>query len=133
LLGLYGPNQAADCLVTRINDAGNTEMIAIKRGDVGLWAMPGGMVDKKETARHAAIREFKEEAIDKSNISADVMTKLESLLQNSGSAAWVGYVDDPRNTDISWMEVSVKSSLHFQHVTNTDYHFRTDHVLPFSH
>ena len=106
LLGKYGPNQAADALITRYNSQNNLEMIAVKRGDNGAWAIPGGMVNKNESARHAAIRELFEESLDTSDGYKEVNAKLDKLLREGRAAVYIGYVDDPRNTDISWMEVS---------------------------
>ena len=70
-LGKWGPNQAADPIVTRWNPDDPDELqvpgpypspspsanpspnpnqvVAIKRGDTGDWALPGGMVDDGET------------------------------------------------------------------------------------
>jgi ADP-ribose pyrophosphatase len=45
LLGNYGPNFAADPIVTRLGD-GVLEVAAIKRSDTGEWAIPGGMAAK---------------------------------------------------------------------------------------
>ena len=49
-LGKWGPNQAADPIVTRFNPEvpGELQMVAIKRKDTGDWALPGGMVDDGE-------------------------------------------------------------------------------------
>ena len=50
-LGKWGPNQAANPIVTRWNPEAPHELqvIAIKRKDTGDWALPGGMVDDGET------------------------------------------------------------------------------------
>jgi len=108
LLGKYGPNQAADALVTRFNESGALEMIAISRRDANIWAMPGGMVDGKEAANHASCREFFEEACAWKNPTehAKVKEKLEKLFMEDAAVGYVGYVDDPRNTDNAWMETS---------------------------
>lgn len=37
------------------------EVCLVKRSDNGLWALPGGCMERGETARQCAIREFKEE------------------------------------------------------------------------
>eukprot|EP00964_Phaeocystis_antarctica_P147051 scaffold113532_cov39-Phaeocystis_antarctica.AAC.1 len=49
-LGKWGPNQAADPIVTRFNPEvpGELQVVAIKRKDTGDWALPGGMVDDGE-------------------------------------------------------------------------------------
>ena len=45
LLGQWGPNHAADPIVTRTEPlSGQLQVLAIKRKDTGQWALPGGMV-----------------------------------------------------------------------------------------
>jgi len=105
MLGKYGPNEAADALVTRFSDNNKLQMVAVKRRDNGVWAIPGGMVNKKETARQAAHREFLEEACA-TGIPEQIKQELQKLFSKGGSAVYIGYVDDPRNTDYAWMEVS---------------------------
>ena len=63
-LGKWGPNHAADPIVTRYDPARpqQIQMVAIKRGDTGEWAIPGGMVDPGESVSVTVKREFKEEA-----------------------------------------------------------------------
>lgn len=108
LLGKYGPNFAADPLVTRFDpNTGNLQMVAIQRGDTKEWAIPGGMVDEGETVSVTLKREFTEEARNlKDEEQKEVQEKLDDLFQKNGVPVYIGYVDDPRNTDIAWMEVS---------------------------
>jgi len=47
------------CDVFVVNE--KNEILLIKRTDNGLWAMPGGCNDLKETPKECAIRECKEE------------------------------------------------------------------------
>ena len=61
LLGKWGPNHAADPIVTRYLGS-QLQMVAIKRNDTGDWAIPGGMVDEGETVSVTLKREFTEEA-----------------------------------------------------------------------
>jgi ADP-ribose pyrophosphatase len=91
LLGKWGPNFAADPIVTRINDDGKLEMIVVKRKDTGEWAIPGGMVDRGERLTATLQRELGEET----SINLDF---------KQADPVYQGYVDDPRNTDNSWME-----------------------------
>uniref|UniRef100_A0A7E4VEJ4 Nudix hydrolase domain-containing protein n=1 Tax=Panagrellus redivivus TaxID=6233 RepID=A0A7E4VEJ4_PANRE len=100
ILGRWGPNHAADPIVSRIVD-GKLQFVAIQRSDTGEWAIPGGMVDAGETVSATLKREFTEEALN--NVSAEA---LEDLWKN-GTTLYEGYVDDPRNTDNAWMETSV--------------------------
>ena len=64
LLGKWGPNHAADPIVTRWNPEKpkQLQMVAIKRKDTGDWAIPGGMVDEGEKVSVTLKREFTEEA-----------------------------------------------------------------------
>jgi ADP-ribose pyrophosphatase len=63
LLGKWGPNHAADPIVTRHHpQTGKLQMVAIKRKDTSVWAIPGGMVDAGETVGDTLRREFAEEA-----------------------------------------------------------------------
>lgn len=96
LLGKWGPNFAADPIVTRVNPrTGNLEMLAIRRKDNGQWAIPGGMVDPGEAVTATLAREFHEEAGVKLDMS-------------DAKLIYEGMVDDRRNTDNAWMETTVK-------------------------
>lgn len=119
LLGRFGPNHAADPLVTRWkkDEAGNRvkdaqghdvlEFVAIKRGDTGEWAIPGGMVEAGDTVSLTLRKEFGEEALNSLEATPEEKSKIEALLNKlfaNGAEVYSGYVDDPRNTDNSWME-----------------------------
>ncbi|XP_076301128.1 ADP-ribose pyrophosphatase, mitochondrial [Lasioglossum baleicum] len=120
LLGRWGPNHAADPIVTRwkqttskeleINKCSNKpilQFVAIQRRDSGEWAIPGGMVDPGETVSITLKREFMEEAlnsIEKDEISRNELEKSLKDFFEKGEEIYKGYVDDPRNTDNSWME-----------------------------
>ncbi|MGA7826198.1 MAG: NUDIX domain-containing protein [Geobacteraceae bacterium] len=96
LLGKWGPNYAADPIITRINrPSGTMEMLAIQRKDNGQWAIPGGMVDKGEEVTRTLSRELQEE------------TGV-TLSMEDGRIIYRGYIDDPRNTDHAWMETTAK-------------------------
>jgi len=109
LLGKWGPNFAADPIVTRFSpkEQGVLQIVAIKRADTGEWALPGGMVDPGESVSVAVRREFTEEA---GNIPSEegraIFKKHAENLFKSGEVAYTGYVDDPRNTDCAWMETT---------------------------
>ena len=63
LLGRWGPNQAADPIVTRDHPtSGKLQVVAIWRKDTGVWALPGGMVNDGDTVSVVVRREFKKEA-----------------------------------------------------------------------
>uniref|UniRef100_A0A8D2AMS4 ADP-ribose pyrophosphatase, mitochondrial n=1 Tax=Sciurus vulgaris TaxID=55149 RepID=A0A8D2AMS4_SCIVU len=121
LLGRWGPNHAADPILTRWKrDAkGNTvihpvsgknvlQFVAIKRKDCGEWAIPGGMVDPGEKISTTLKREFGEEAMNslqKSRAERQELEKdLHRLFSQEHFVVYQGYVDDPRNTDNAWME-----------------------------
>lgn len=116
LLGKYGPNYAADPILTRFNpETGNLEMVVIQRNDTKEWAIPGGMVDAGETVSIALKREFMEETQGDNESGDDdhdhedqklVREKLAALFDSGGLQVYRGYVDDPRNTDIAWMETT---------------------------
>jgi len=118
LLGRWGPNHAADPVVTRWKrDNKNTvvikngkkvlEFVAIKRKDGGAWAIPGGMVDPGENVSVTLKREFGEEAMNTIEQSEEERNKIEKQINElfkHGLEVYKGYVDDPRNTDNAWME-----------------------------
>lgn len=96
LLGKWGPNYAADPIITRINRETNSiELLAVQRKDNGQWAIPGGMVDKGEEVTRTLARELREET----GVELDMAR---------GTLTYRGYVDDPRNTDHAWMETTAR-------------------------
>ncbi|XP_039753454.1 ADP-ribose pyrophosphatase, mitochondrial isoform X2 [Pararge aegeria] len=111
VLGRWGPNHAADPVVTRWKRLNNKEsilqFIAIKRRDTGEWALPGGMVDPGEKVAATAIREFQEEAMNSFEATEDEKDQWKEKFEqffSGGTEIYSGYVDDPRNTDNAWME-----------------------------
>ncbi|XP_035691921.1 ADP-ribose pyrophosphatase, mitochondrial-like [Branchiostoma floridae] len=120
LLGKWGPNHAADPIVTRwkVSSSGQVEkhpksgdpilqFVAIKRGDTGEWAIPGGMVDAGETVSLTLKREFGEETMNSLLATPEEKKEIENNLAklfSHGAEVYRGYVDDPRNTDNAWME-----------------------------
>lgn len=120
VLGRWGPNHAADPIVTRWkrNNDGVLEIdkntkkqviqfVAIQRRDCMEWAIPGGMVDPGETVSATLKREFMEEAmnlLESDTIKRNEMEiSINKFFQN-GTEIYKGYVDDPRNTDNAWIE-----------------------------
>ena len=115
-LGRWGPNHAADPIVTRWkrNEQGKIvaglkgnilQFVSICRKDNLQWAIPGGMVDAGENVSETLRREFNEEALDGFDPKerSDVSAAIEKLF-SKGVTVYQGYVDDPRNTDNAWME-----------------------------
>ncbi|KAK6967529.1 ADP-ribose pyrophosphatase mitochondrial [Biomphalaria glabrata] len=116
-LGRWGPNHAADPIVTRWkmeddkpvlkNGKRVAQFISVQRKDNGQWALPGGMVDPGEEVTETVRREFGEEALDSMNLSGAEKEKMEAVIDeffHNGTVIYKGYVDDPRNTDNAWME-----------------------------
>ncbi|XP_071850112.1 ADP-ribose pyrophosphatase, mitochondrial-like isoform X2 [Apostichopus japonicus] len=120
LLGKWGPNHAADPIVTRwkrdkkgkqILDPTSgkpvLQFVSIMRKDSGVWAIPGGMVDAGERVSVTLKREFGEEALNSIDIPDKERKSTEkeiAALFKHGYEVYRGYVDDPRNTDNAWME-----------------------------
>ncbi|XP_021574503.1 ADP-ribose pyrophosphatase, mitochondrial isoform X2 [Carlito syrichta] len=121
LLGRWGPNHAADPIITRWkrDSSGNKilhpvsgkhilQFVAIKRKDCGEWAIPGGMVDPGEKISATLKREFGEEALNSLQKSGaekrEIEEQLHKLFSQEHLVIYKGYVDDPRNTDNAWME-----------------------------
>lgn len=89
-LGKWGENAAADPVVIAGSGA-DRRILLIKRGDIGVWALPGGMVDPGETAPAAVVRELQEETgVDLRGQAPDAILRQ-------------GYVADWRNTDHAWV------------------------------
>lgn len=119
LLGRYGPNHAADPIVTRFlrNAEGELQMdehnrpivqfVSIKRTDNGEWALPGGMVEPGTSVSKTLKAEFGEEALNALEATKeelmDIKAKLD-LFFSDGAEIFRGIVNDPRNTDNAWME-----------------------------
>ena len=108
-LGKWGPNQAADPIVTRWNPEKPDELqvVAIRRKDTGDWALPGGMVDDGEKVSVTVKREFKEEAGTLPTAAEQARCHiLIDRLFASEKVVYKGYVDDPRSTDNAWIETT---------------------------
>lgn len=118
-LGRWGPNHAADPIVTRwkvadgrrvIHDETDKpvlQFVCIQRRDSGEWAIPGGMVDPGERVTATLQREFLEEALNALEMTPAQREQSEHQLRElfkGGVEVYSGYVDDPRNTDNAWME-----------------------------
>jgi len=105
----WGPNHAADPIVTKTDQDGHVYMVAIKRKDNGQWAIPGGMVDPGEKVSATLRREFEEEAgaVETEEEKKHLSELLNQLFSEKNSKRiYQGYVDDPRNTDNAWMETA---------------------------
>lgn len=118
LLGRWGPNHAADPIVSRWKRMATTgeitihpisgmkilQICIIQRQDCGEFALPGGMVDPGENISQTLKREFMEEALNSDN-SEESQRIVDSFFSpKNGVEIFRNYVDDPRNTDQAWME-----------------------------
>lgn len=117
LLGRWGPNHAADPIVSRWKrDAARKvlhnattglkilQVCIIKRQDCGEMALPGGMVDPGEAVSQTLKREFTEEALNANDSEESQQIIDDFFLPENGVEVYRNYVDDPRNTDNAWME-----------------------------
>jgi ADP-ribose pyrophosphatase len=112
-LGHFGPNHAADPIVTRwkrdeqgqiirhrSTGKGILEFVCIRRRDTNECAIPGGMVEKKEKVTDTLQREFHEETLnfpDLDEISKhNLLATIKDIFENGGIKIYCGYVDDPR-------------------------------------
>ena len=127
VLGRWGPNHAADPIVTRwkrgedgalvkdeVSGKNILEFVSIERKDSGVWAIPGGMVEPGEKVSSTVKREFMEEALDSTDTAKENAEELREMVEKffaEGKEVYKGYVDDPRNTDNAWME-TVAFSFH---------------------
>ncbi|CAF0714286.1 unnamed protein product [Adineta steineri] len=122
-LGHFGPNHAADPIVTRWKRDQNgqimvhprtqkqiLEFVCILRKDTNEYAIPGGMVEKKEKVTDTLQREFHEETLNFPDLDErskhNLLATIKDVFENGGIRIYCGYVDDPRNTDNSWMETT---------------------------
>lgn len=103
LLGKWGPNHAADPILTAepSNPGGPWRVLVVTRGDCGLSALPGGMIDDEENEdmrgyTRTIQREIVEEAAEESGAVQRALAK--------GEVVYTGYVHDPRNTHNAWIE-----------------------------
>lgn len=114
-LGLWGPNHAADNIITRTNDQGEVEVLLIFRKRDKQWALPGGMVEGEKDILNVALKELAEEALAtgggsgrKDLSKTAIENKMQELKQfecfQKAANTFKGVVNDPRNTDNAWME-----------------------------
>lgn len=115
-LGNWGPNHAADPVVARVTTKKSGERVLqfalIWRKHDQQWAFPGGMVEAGQHITDTRTREFGEEAMALMDASDEAGKKAieERLARVFGAEPepedylYKGLVDDPRNTDKSWME-----------------------------
>jgi len=85
VLGRFGPNQAINPIVTRLNSSTGKLQVAVVWKNDGSWRLPGGLASDSALA-----------------------PKLYDLIKSvEGKFVYQGAVDDPRNTDWAWVETTV--------------------------
>lgn len=93
-LGRWGPNHAADPVVTRWKMASGErilhretkqpilQFVCIQRRDCGEWAIPGGMVDPGEHVSVTLQREFQEEALNSLEMTQEEKHQIQQQLKD---------------------------------------------------
>ena len=112
LLGKWGPNHAADPIVTRHSPlTGVLQVLCILRKDTDQWALPGGIVRAGESVSVTVRKGIQEcgNFKQKSKKTEEFKLLVDGLFSR-GVPVFMGYADDPRNTDHAWMESKV---MHF--------------------
>lgn len=103
LLGKYGPNHAADPILTADakEPGGPPRVLVVVRADCGEKALPGGMIDDEDEKHYTRTlqREIEEEALE----ASEAADKAKKALAE-GEVVYTGYVKDPRNTNNAWIE-----------------------------
>jgi ADP-ribose pyrophosphatase len=91
----YGPNLCADPIVLGVGADGYLRTVAIRRGDNGIVALPGGHIDAGETPTVTALRELAEET------GVDVIR-----YGFTAQVVHAAIVPDPRTTLNAWPETT---------------------------
>ena len=134
-LGKYGPNLAADPVITKKTHEGGMAILLTLRAKEKKWAIPGGMVDKGESkdsfiedaekklqgqdpVKVRQIIDGTRQVLEEMGADRTLIAALRELMEETGCvlkpeavrravAKYRGFVDDPRNTDNAWMETGV--------------------------
>ena len=113
-LGKWGPNHAADLVVTTDFESGIFVLVVFRSElEQMIPALPGGMIEIQKTtgllesSTHTAERELFEEAIDLETTDPEAVNKLKKLIRES-KMLYCGVVKgEPRNTKNAWIETCV--------------------------
>ena len=125
VLGLWGPNHAADPVVTRWKRNADRSLyidpetgkkvlegVLIQRPN-GEWAIPGGMCESGDCVNKTMRKEFEEEACGFIEATSEEKLRISestnSLFSKGGVLIYEGPVNDPRNTNNAWMETTVRN------------------------
>ena len=104
-LGRWGPNYAADNIITRQAADKRYEVLLVRKnvGDSSTLAFPAGMVEPGQTVSQTLKAELLQEAVkDDSDSKHSFVNRLFSSECDQGSV-YKGQVDDYRNTDHAWI------------------------------
>lgn len=117
VLGNWGPNFTAEPIITRLSsDRQFLEMIIVKKSTKNSQDIHERTVDPGEKINDLILQELDDTFLTKNKKSKNnVKTDITSLLKKK--YIYKGYVDDPRNTDNSWIETSV----YHAHIHNSNY------------
>ena len=125
MLRRYGPNHAAEPIVTRWRRKGKAilkdsfehpilEMLLVKRTADQSWSIPGRIIDsasKNLIAPSTVRKDFVNKSIFSKSLSktdkAELQRKLNHLYGHSVEISADIVKDDPRNTDNAWVEATV--------------------------
>lgn len=106
MLGLWGPNWAADVIITK--EVGEKLWVLLCEKQVGdgdsVLCFPAGMVEPGDRVPETLRRELCEEAVDDNSAVDELFDKC------CIGCVYAGWVDDWRNTDNAWM---VTQAYHF--------------------
>lgn len=121
-----GPNHASDPLICRIcYETKKLQIILTKRPDTFEWGLPGGITEAGEVVSVKKLTDILKQSfsveqteptsikggdssmkLDRDSPMQTAKTKFLKMFENANdrNILYVGVVDDPRNTDNSWME-----------------------------
>ena len=88
-----GYREAAGCIVVWIDGKENDKILLLRRcvketSKHGLWELPGGKLEKKQTPQQAAVQETKEEA----GLEPKIIRQLESHIDEGMEKVYHGFI-----------------------------------------
>src|SRR5262249_15663082 len=100
ILGAYGPNFAADPLITRVNpESGRLQIIVVKRADTSEWALPGSLVNSSDELIEFMRKGFARKALGSNDPKDKKLNALLDALFTNGKVISRAYMDDSKNAD----------------------------------
>ncbi|CAH2226291.1 transient receptor potential cation channel subfamily M member 2 [Pelobates cultripes] len=113
----FGPNHSVHLVLSRWSVTGlfqkktskrTLDVLVVKHNVNELWALPGGTIDSGE----------KIPSMLQSLLKAEYLDEFIALL-GRGTRVFHGYLDDPRNTDNSWIETNAVN-IHLENVKDME-------------